>query len=83
MDTIAPLTEVRAHLPSLIKSLEKGGIRRRVIITRNGRPSAVLLSPEELESLEILADKDLMLSLLRAEKEVRSGRLLRHDEVFH
>lgn len=83
MDTIVPLTEVRAHLPSFIKSLKKGGIRRRVLITRNGRPSAVLLSPEELESLEILADKDLMLSLLRAEKEVRPGRLLRHDEVFH
>ena len=41
-----------------------------------GTASAVLVSPEELETLEVLADKELMRSLLRAEKDERVGRLV-------
>ena len=40
------------------------------------------MSPEEAETLEILADKDLLLSLLRAESQARAGRLFRHSELF-
>ena len=44
--------------------------------------SAVLLSPEELETLEVLADKKLMLSLLKAEDDVRAQRLVEHEDIF-
>ncbi|MBI2891709.1 MAG: type II toxin-antitoxin system Phd/YefM family antitoxin [Nitrospirae bacterium] len=81
MDRILPVSYVRAHLPSLVADLGRKK-RGRVIITRNGRPSAVLVSPEEIETLEILADKRLMLSLLRAEEEERAGRLVEHEAVF-
>jgi PHD/YefM family antitoxin component YafN of YafNO toxin-antitoxin module len=41
-----------------------------VVITRNGRPAAVLISPDEFESmretLEIKADRELM-------KEIKAG----------
>ena len=56
--------------------------RDRVIITRNGAASAILLSPEELETLEILADKKLMLSLLKAESDEKARRLVEHAEIF-
>ncbi len=81
MDKISPISEVRSHLPGLVKSLGKHP-RNRIIVTKSGRPAAVLLSPEELESLEVMADKDLLLSILRAEEDAQKGRLLRHDELF-
>jgi PHD/YefM family antitoxin component YafN of YafNO toxin-antitoxin module len=56
--------------------------RGRVIITRNGSASAVLVSPEELETLEVLADKKLMLSLLKAEEDERAQRLVEHEDIF-
>lgn len=81
MDTIAPLTEVRARLPQLVRQLQRR-TRGRILVTRNGRPAAFLVSPEEMETLEILSDKRLMLSLLRGEEDARRGRLVRHDELF-
>ena len=81
MDKIASLSHVRANLPKLVSSLGKSS-RDRVIITRNGAAAAVLISPEDLETLEILADRKLMLSLLKAEKDVKAGRIVAHEDVF-
>ena len=81
MNKIASLSFVRAHLPEMVASLSKGK-RRRVTITRNGMASAVLVSPEELETLEILADKKLMLSLLKAEDDERAERLVEREDIF-
>ena len=81
MNKIAPVSYVRAHLPEMVAFLGRKR-RGRVIITRNGTPSAVLVSPEELETLEILADKRLMLSLLKAEEDARAQRLVEHEDIF-
>lgn len=81
MTKIAPVSYVRAHLPEMVAILGKKK-RNRVIITKNGSPSAVLVSPEELETLEILADKKLMLSLLKAEEDERARRLVEHEDIF-
>ena len=81
MTKIASVSYVRAHLPEMVASLRKKK-RGRVIITQNGVAAAVLLSPEELETLEILADKKLMRSLLKAEEDERAHRVVEHEEVF-
>jgi PHD/YefM family antitoxin component YafN of YafNO toxin-antitoxin module len=81
MTKVAPVSYVRAHLPEMVSSLGKNK-RGRVVITRNGTASAVLVSPEELETLEILADKKLMLSLLKAENDERANRLVEHEDIF-
>ena len=81
MDKIASISHVRAHLPAIVSALGRRK-RDRVIITRNGAAAAVLLSPEELETLETLADRELMLSLLKAEEDVKAGRLVKHEDVF-
>lgn len=81
MTKIAPVSYVRAHLPEMVAMLGKKK-RGRVVITRNGLASAVLVSPEELETLEILADKKLMLSLLKAEEDERANRLVEREEIF-
>lgn len=81
MDRIVPVSYVRAHLPEMVAAIGKKK-RDRIVITRNGTASAVLVSPEELETLEVLADKKLMLSLLKAEADERAERLVEHEAIF-
>ena len=82
MTKIASVSYVRAHFPEMGALLRKKK-RGRVIITKNGVASAVLLSPEELETLEILVGKKLMLSLLKTEEDARAQRSVEHEDVFH
>jgi antitoxin YefM len=60
--TTLPLAEVRDRLSSLVSSVE--ATHERVVITKNGRPAAVLMSYDDLESLqetlEVLSDRDLV-----------------------
>jgi prevent-host-death family protein len=80
MDYIVPISEARGKLPELIKKISQMG--KHLIITRNGKAEAVMLSPEELETLEIKADQKLLQSILRAEEDVQKERLYSHSEVF-
>ena len=62
------LSEAKARLSGLIEDVESRD--EEIIITRNGRPAAVLVSPEEYDSWKethaIRADRDLM-------REIRAG----------
>lgn len=77
-DTL-PFSEVKAHLSELADRVERQ--HDRILVTRNGRPSFVLLSPDDLESLEetldILEDEDLMESLRRSRREAEQGDRVR------
>lgn len=77
MAKIVPFTEARANLTELLDDLEDR--QEHVLITRNGRPAAVMLSADEYESLEetldILQDKDLLEALRKSEDDVNVGRL--------
>jgi len=81
MTRIASVSYARAHLPKIMVSLRKNK-QGRVIIARNGAASAMLLAPEEFETLEILADKKFMLSLLKAKAAEQAKRLGEHEDVF-
>ncbi|MFA5339813.1 MAG: type II toxin-antitoxin system Phd/YefM family antitoxin [Candidatus Omnitrophota bacterium] len=80
MDFIVPISEARSKLPGLIKKISSAG--KRLIITRNGRAEAVMISPEELETLEVMADQKLLRSILRAEEDIREGKLYSHKDIF-
>ena len=77
-DTL-PFSEAKAHLSELAERVEHE--HERILVTRNGRPSFVLVSPDDLESLEetldILRDPDLVSSLARSRSEAARGELLR------
>ena len=85
MTKTLPISEVKTKLPSLVK-----GVNERddeIVITRNGRPAAVLLSVDEyeglLETLDILGDPKLMAQLKRNEAYFRrGGKGYTLDEVF-
>ncbi|MDA8358245.1 MAG: type II toxin-antitoxin system Phd/YefM family antitoxin [Actinomycetota bacterium] len=76
-DTL-PFSEAKAHLSELAERVERE--HERILVTRNGRPSFVLVSPDDLESLEetldILRDPDLVASLARSRSEAARGELL-------
>ncbi len=78
MPEIVPFTEAKAHLSELVDKVV--GEHERFVLTRNGRPAAVLLSPDELESLEetveILRDKRLLESIRRSRREAAQGKQL-------
>ncbi len=73
MDKIIPVSEVRSKLPELVKNLKKDG--QHLVITKNGRPAAILMSPEELETLEIMADRKLMSSIASSLEQIKKGKL--------
>ncbi len=57
----------------------------RVVITRNGSPAAVLVSPEDLESLEetleILGDEEVVAQLAEAHRAYLEGDVVRGVEA--
>lgn len=63
-----PLSEAKMKLSALIESLQDTD--EEIVITKNGVPAAVLVSPDEFESwretIAIRSDNDLM-------EEIRAG----------
>ena len=41
-----------------------------------------MVSPEEMETLEIRADQKLLQSILRAEEDIKQGHLYSHEDIF-
>ena len=76
-DTL-PFSEVKAHLSEMADRVERQ--HDRIFVTRNGRPSFVLISPDDLESLEetldIMRDEELVESLRRSLREAAEGEPL-------
>ena len=77
-DTL-PFSEVKAHLSQMADRVESQ--HDRILVTRNGRPSFVLMHPDDLESLEetidIMSDPELMESIRVSQREAAEGKLLR------
>lgn len=80
MDYIVPVSEVRGKLPEFIKKIKHAA--KHLIITKNGRAEAVMMTPEEFETLEIKADRKLMQSLVRAQEDTKAGKFYSHEDVF-
>jgi len=82
-DLALPLAEIKKRLSEIIDGVEQR--HDRVLLTRNGRPAAVILSPDDLESLEetleILSDPDAMRQIREAEAEIDRGNFIGADEL--
>ncbi len=70
------LKELRPGLPQVIERVDRK--LDRFVITRRGRPVAVLLGADDYESLmetlDILADPKAMAGLRKGEADIRKGR---------
>lgn len=82
MDTL-PLATVKARLSELVERVV--GQQDRVTVTRNGRPVAVLVSPDDLESLEetleVLSDPQALADIGQAREELAGGEGVDLDDL--
>jgi prevent-host-death family protein len=78
-----PLSEAKAHLSEIADEVIR--THERVTVTRNGREAFVILSVEDLESIEatmeLLADPDAQARVAQAEAEIAAGDVYSLDLV--
>ena len=83
MSETLPLANVKAKFSEMVDRVEH--THDRIIVTRNGRPAAVLISPEELESLEdtleLLSDPEAMRQLGEARHANETGDFITDDDL--
>ncbi len=80
-----PLSEVKTRLPELIAGVDERD--DEVIVTKNGRPAAVIVNIREYESLketlDVLSDPAMMKQIRESEAFYAAGKKgLTLDEVF-
>lgn len=77
------LADAKAHLSELVNRVHTH--HERVTVTVHGTPSAVLLSPDDLDRMEetiaVLSDSALMNQLIDAESDLGAGRVEDLDAV--
>lgn len=82
VDTI-PLSDVRSTLSAVVERVEM--THERVTITRNGRPAAVLISPDDLDALEetldVLSDPMTMRQLREGEAAMAAGDVIDEGDL--
>jgi len=78
-----PFTQARNELAKLLDDLEAR--HEHVLITRNGLPAAVMLSPTEYEALqetiEVLQDRELLEALHRSQEDMKAGHVSKWKDV--
>ncbi len=80
-----PISEVKARLPELVTGIAER--EEEVVVTRNGKPAAVLINYAEYErvkeTIDILSDTDLMRQIRKSQAFYETGQKgLSFDEVF-
>jgi prevent-host-death family protein len=73
-DTL-PLAAVKARFSELVDRVERQ--QDRVIVTRNGKPAAVLISADDLESLEetlaVMSDRSAATQIRESQRALAAG----------
>ena len=80
-----PISEVKARLPELVTGVVER--EEEIVVTRNGRPAAVLVSFAEFErlkeTLDVLSDPALMRQVQESRAFYASGKTgLSFEDVF-
>ena len=83
MSETLPLAQIKAHLSEIVDRSERE--HERVVLTRNGRPAAVIMSPADLEALEdtleLLSDARALKEIKAAREDIAKGRVVRAGEL--
>jgi len=80
-----PLSEVKTRLPELVAGVEER--EEEVVVTKNGRPAAVLVNVDEYarlkETLDVISDPELMSQIAKSRAFYKTGRKgLSFQDVF-
>lgn len=83
MSETLPLAQIKAHLSEIVDRVERE--HERVVLTRNGRPAAVIMSPADLEALEdtleLMSDPEALKEIKAARDDTARGRVVTADEL--
>ena len=74
---IVPLGEFKAQAARLIKELKQDAAP--LVITQNGRPAAVMLSPEAYD--ELRARQEFLEAVAAGLADAVAGRVIEHEKV--
>jgi antitoxin YefM len=80
-----PLSEVKTRLPELVAGVDER--EEEIVVTKNGRPAAVLINVQEYarlkETLDVLSDPSLMQQIAESRAFYRGGKKgFSFDDVF-
>lgn len=81
--TTIPLADAKAHLSAVLDEVRD--THERVVITRNGRPEAVIIAVSDLEALEetldLLSTPGALAEIRAAEAEIARGEAIGAEEI--
>lgn len=85
MSKILPISEVKARLPELVTGVAER--EEEIVVTRNGKPAAVLVSYDEYqrlkETLDVLSDQRLMKQIRESERYfAKGGKGFSFEDLF-
>jgi antitoxin YefM len=84
MTETLPLAKVKARFSEIVDRVARQ--QERVVVTRNGEPAAVLVSPDDLEgleeTLEIMSDPELLAEVREGMAEIERGEGIRLEELL-
>jgi len=81
--TTIPLADAKARLSAVLDEVRN--THERVVITRNGRPEAVIMAVSDLEALEetldLLSTPHALEQIRQAEADISAGTAVDADEL--
>lgn len=79
-----PASLARSNFYTILEEVAKK--LKRFTITHRGRPQAMVVHPDEVasweETMEILADSQLVKDVAKAEKELASGKMISEKKLL-
>jgi prevent-host-death family protein len=84
IDKIMPITQVKKNLLDIIKQISDEDAT--ITVTKNGKPVSVMMTPHRyealMETIEILADSEIMTALADSAKDFKAGRVYKDSEIW-
>ena len=74
---IVPMADFKVHAARYLRNLHEG--RRPLIITQNGKPAAVVVTPEEFDRL--CEEREFLASVRQGLADAEAGRLIDGEEL--
>jgi prevent-host-death family protein len=76
-DDIVPIGEFKAHASQMLKRVRSSN--RPLVITQNGKPSAVVITPEEFD---VLSERRRFIAAVEEGiRDAEAGRIVTTDEL--
>ena len=75
-EDIIPIAELKARLSELVRGLEH---RRPLVVTLNGKPAAVIMSPREYD--RVSSRERVLAKIDEGLRDAAEGRTYTHEEV--